>query len=250
MRYEELKDTKEDLFTLLLSELFQLWCVRVYVRTDTGQVCWAVHTAGCLVSLCLIKRYEHPFKLPPNSRSFTESRPCEFRAKWRKLPCLAATSEATYRSSSRCLKVVQVRPVFEHPTVPAFYGLIESFQEHQAGCPTFFCRYHTDSLISAHTLRLLNFPPHIFDFISNRANPVLSCLLIGFALWTWVWLPSGWRLFLGLQSSIELWWNWADNSVVLFSPPALQSGEAHFLMCDFTQALHNKKCPDPARTAT
>lgn len=120
----------------------------------------------------------------PNSGSFTEHRPCEFRVKWRKLPCLATTSEATYISPSCRLKVVQVRPVFEHPTVPAFYGLIESFQEHQAGCPTFFCRYHTDSLISAHTPALLNFPPHIFDFTSNRANPVLSCLLIGFALWT------------------------------------------------------------------
>ncbi len=159
-------------------------CARLRPHRYWASLLGGAHTAGRPMSLCLIKRYQHPFKLLPNSRSLTERRPCEFRAKWRKLPCLAATSEATYRSSSRCLKVVQVRPVFEHPTVPAFYGLIESFQEHQAGCPTFFCRYHTDSLISAHTLRLLNFPPHIFDFISNRANPVLSCLLIGFALWT------------------------------------------------------------------
>lgn len=144
-------------------------------------VCWALHTAGFLVSLFLIKRYEHPLKLLLNSRSFRERRPCEFRAKWRELPCLAERSEATYRSPSCCLKVVQVRPAFKHPTVPAFYGLIESFQDHQAGCPTFFpppSKYHTDSLIS----QLLNSPHHIFDFISNLANPVLSCLLIGSSL--------------------------------------------------------------------
>lgn len=31
-------------------------------------------------------------------------------------------------------------------------------------------------------LALHNFPPHTFHFISNRANPVLSCLLIRLAL--------------------------------------------------------------------
>lgn len=178
------------------------------------------YTTGCLVSLCLIKRYEQPFKLLPNSRSFTERHPCEFRVKWRVLSCHAATSEATYRSPACCLKVVQVRPVFEHPTVPAFYGLIQSFQEHQAGCPTFFSsKYHTDSLIS----QLLNFPPHIFDFISNLSNPVLSCLLIGSALWTREWLPSGWRL----QRSMELWWNWAwqQRGLVLSTCTAVRRGQ-------------------------
>lgn len=120
-------------------------CVSVHGLADIRRV----HTTGCPVSSCLIKREERPFKLLPNSGSFTERRPCELRVKWRKLPCLAASSEATYRSSSCSQKVVQVKPVFEHPAVPAFYGLTESFQEHQAGCPTFFSRNHTDSVISA-----------------------------------------------------------------------------------------------------
>lgn len=67
----------------------------------------------------------------------------------------------------------------------------------------FFSKYLRDSLIS----QRLNFHPRILDFISNPANPTLSCLLIGCALWTWEWLPSGWRCLFRLQRSIELWWN-------------------------------------------
>lgn len=143
-------------------------CACIYVEQWTPQV---------FLCLCLIKRYDHPLKLVLNSRSFGVRRPCEFRVKWRELPCLAATSEATYRSPSCCLKVVQVRLAFKPPAVPAFYGLIVSFQEHQAGCPP-PSKYHTESLIS----QLLDSTHHIFDFISNLANPVLSCLLIGSSL--------------------------------------------------------------------
>lgn len=75
--------------------------------------------------------------LPPNSRSLTKYRRRELSLKCGGPTRHAATSEATHRSPSCCLKVVQVRPVFQHPAVPTFYGLIESFQEHQAACPTF-----------------------------------------------------------------------------------------------------------------
>lgn len=146
--------------------------------------------------------------LPPNSWSLTKYRRRELSLKCGEPTRHAATSEATHRSPSCCLKVVQVRPVFQHHAVPTFYGPIESFQEHQAVCPTFsfflfFSKYHRDSLIS----QRLNFHPHILDFISNPANPILSCLLIGSALWTWEWLPSGWRCLFRLQRSTELWWN-------------------------------------------
>lgn len=76
--------------------------------------------------------FQAPSKLPIVYRALP------LRVNCRELPRIAAASGATHRSPSCCLKVVQVRPVFEHPTVPAFHRLIESFQERQACCPTFF----------------------------------------------------------------------------------------------------------------
>lgn len=52
--------------------------------------------------------------------------------------------------------------------------------------PLFFSTDITQTLwylhTHSHTFALHNFPPCIFHSISNRANPVLSCLLISFAL--------------------------------------------------------------------
>lgn len=165
---------------------------------------------------CLTKTHEQPFlKHQPSSRSFTDRGACGFRGKWRAEQIALTLPESS--PSQTC---------FWTPHCASLLSDTESFQEHWAGCPTFFFLsiYHTDFLISAHTHT--HFPPDRFPSTSNGAYPVLSCLLIRFALWSRVWLPSGFGLFL---RSAELWWNRADSCVV-----QQHRSQPAFLMCHFT----------------
>lgn len=106
---------------------------------------------GLLVVFMSDKKIWASFQAPSDSRSFTERGRREFRAEERNLSRLAGTSEATYRLPSCCLKVVQVRPVFKHPTepmsllwthwvIPGAPGRLSHFFFF-----FFFSGYHTDS---------------------------------------------------------------------------------------------------------
>lgn len=65
--------------------------------TLSVSVCGCVSATGFLVPLRLLKRHERPSKLR-----------IIYRAEWRQTPA--------WRHRSCCVKVVQFRPVFEHPT--------------------------------------------------------------------------------------------------------------------------------------
>lgn len=108
---------------------------------------------------------------------------------------LATAGDSARRCASCCTETSPSRTCFAASCCVDLPPLIKSFQERQALCPTFFsflsfffCKYHRDSLISS---RPQLSSPRILDSKSNPANAVLSCLLIGSALWTPESLASG-----------------------------------------------------------
>lgn len=109
---------------------------------------------------------------------------------------LATAGDSARRCASCCTETSPSRTCFAASCCADLPPLIKSFQERQALCPSFFsflsffffCKYHRDSLISS---RPQLSSPRILDSKSNPANAVLSCLLIGSALWTRESLASG-----------------------------------------------------------
>lgn len=106
-----------------------------------------------------------------------------------------------------------------------------------AAVPLFQHKHHTvsDIYTHIHTHRvLLLLPPrsharqHIW--LSRQSGQSRPLMFINWVCsWTSACLLVWWSLF--PEAAEELWWQRADGSVVMFSPPAPRSGEPHFLMC-------------------
>lgn len=236
MRYEELKDTNEDLLTLLWNELFQLWRVCACV-CEYNWVSSKIFTE--FVGQCVDRRLPCVFMFDKKiwaSFHAPSKLPIIYRASPRRV------EGAPLPRSDECSHIQIALTLPESsPSQTCFWTPhCASFLQTQrviTGAPGqlshFFFFFSANITQTLWYLKLLNFPPHVFDFISNPAIPVPSCLLIGSTLWTWEWLPSGCRLLLGLRRSVGLWWSWAwkQHGPVLPHP---HGSQPHFTMCDFT----------------